>query len=663
MLGALITMIFAKAVGIYILALFQKPRNIDPALRVGLAGLIGLGAMGTLTLFLGLIPGFINHAAIPFLLYWVLTATLLYAYPKTRKMILPSLKIAPPKGGEWVIFAALIACLAIAFIGTLAPPTMVEWDSLAYHLAVPKLWLAAGHIYYIPYIHHSNFPFVFDGLYIWGLQWGGEPGAKAFVLYAAYCGAFAIFGLTRTLYNRTAAWWAVLAYATAPVILWLSGTAYIDVPNGLCAGLGIALAALWIKNRDKDYLWLAAIMIGLATASKYTGLQTMGAVGVVILATGIKRRQFAPFLRSAVLMGVIAMAIACPWYIKNWRNTGNPVYPFFYSLLKGNNWSPDQAAVYTHEQLTFGVGVDAATGHHDIKQLGHAVLGLDYQPGRYINADQEHGNGTPFGAIGVTVLCTILAWAFSGKSKAFELANLAAIGVSLLLWFYLSQQSRYIVTLAIPAAVLFGGGVTRLRAGPFLAGIGAAQAAYSLFLLGFLFAGTQLPVVTGAQTRDEYLTHAIGFYEPSTFINKTLPKTAKIALYDEVFGYLLDVPYYWANPGHSNEIAYAQMQTGQDYARIMRQMGFTHVYMNLSLIPSDYEKTWIVAAGLQGPPVAWPSRDRAAKMSAFQYRPLPLIAEAVASGYLKPVQAWKGGRVLFEFRDRVASPGMAPPVR
>jgi hypothetical protein len=649
MLGVLITLTFCKAVGIYVLTLFQKPRNIDPALRVGLAGLIGLGAMGTLTLFLGLIPGFINHAATPFLLYWIVTAALLYAYPKTRKMILPSLKLSPPQGGEWAIVAAVVACLVIALIGTLAPPTMVEWDSLAYHLAVPKLWLAAGHIYYIPYIHHSNFPFVFDGLYIWGLQWGGEPGAKAFVLYAAYCGGFAIFGLTRTLYGRAAAWWAVLAYATVPVILWLSGTAYIDVPNGLCAGLGIALAAFWIKNQDKNYLWLATMMLGLATASKYTGLQTIGAVGVLILATGFRRHQPIPYFKSAVLMGLVAIAIACPWYAKNWRNTGNPVYPFFYSILKGKNWSPDQAAVYTHEQLTFGVGVNADTGHHDIKQLGHAVLGLAYQPGRYINADQEHGGGTPLGAIGVTVLGAILAWALSGKSRAFELANLAAIGISLFLWFYLSQQSRYIVTLAIPAAILYGGGVVRLRAKSVLAVAGSLQAAYSLFLVGFVMAGSQWPVVSGAQSRDDYLTHAIGFYEPSKYINQSLPKTAKVALYDEVFGYLLDVPYYWANPGHSNEIPYAQMQTGQDYARAMRQMGFTHVYLNLSLASEQDAQTWLAASGLQGPPKPWPSQDRAQKMSEFQYRFLPLTAEAVARGDLKPIQSFRGGGILFEF--------------
>src|SRR5262249_24802039 len=150
------------------------------------------------------------------------------------------------------------------------------------------------------------------------------------------------------------AWWATLAYATVPVVLWLSGTAYIDVPNGLCAGLGIALAALYCKSLDKKYLWIAAIMLGLATASKYTGLHTIGAVGLMLLAYGIKRKQTGEFLKSAVLLGLLAVAIASPWYIKNVVNTGNPVYPFFYSKLGGHNWSAPQAEEYSREQASFG---------------------------------------------------------------------------------------------------------------------------------------------------------------------------------------------------------------------------------------------------------------------------------------------------------------------
>src|SRR6185295_13803103 len=104
---------------------------------------------------------------------------------------------------------------------------------------------------------------------------------------------------------------------------------------------------------------------------------------------GIKRKEPGKGFSSALLVGVIAMAIACPWYIKNVVNTGNPVYPFFYSKLGGKNFSAPQAEQYSREQASFGVGTQ--DGHHDFTQIGHAVLGLGYQPGRFINPAQTFG--------------------------------------------------------------------------------------------------------------------------------------------------------------------------------------------------------------------------------------------------------------------------------
>jgi hypothetical protein len=365
----------------------------------------------------------------------------------------------------------------------------------------------------------------------------------------------------------------------------------------------------------------------------------------------VRRRQTGQYLKSAVLMGLLAVAIACPWYIKNVLNTGNPVYPFFYSVLGGKNWSAPQAAEYTTEQQSFGVGTQA--GHHDITQIGHAILGLAYQPGRYINPAARFGGGVPLGSIGVVLLCAMMAWALSGKSKGFELVNLAAVGVSLFLWFYLSQQSRYIVTLAIPLSILLGGAVVRLRAGPILAGIAALQALYSIGLQFGYRTKDQISVALGMQSAAEYLSPKVGFYDAAQYINMNVPKTGRVALYDEVFGDFLDVPYYWANPGHSNEIPYDNMRDGHDYAVAMRKMGFTHVYANMSpsiRTPEDTQ-AWVAAMGLNGqPPVPFsPEMQAKYNLGSFEQRFVPLITDAVLRGELRPVQAFKGGGVLFEF--------------
>lgn len=639
MLGALIT--FAVCASLAFLgARALRSFELDPAARAGLGGLIALGALGTITLFIALLPGALSKLAYVVALLPVIGAVAVAARGKR-------LGIPRPTPVDWPFVAVLTLCGILGLLGVLAPATALEWDSLAYHLAVPKLWLEAGRAFYIPFIHHSNFPLIVDDLYLWGLQWGGQPGAKAFVFSAAALGALAIFGLARQVYGRNAGWWAALAFATAPVVLWLSGTAYIDVPNGLYAGLGIVLAGLYCKEQKREYLWLAAVMLGFAAASKYTGLQTIFAVGVTLFAAGIKRRQAGKYFASAASMAVLALALASPWYIKNVLWTGNPVYPFFYSKLGGQNWSEERAAVYSNEQQSFGVG--RTEGRRDVKQLGHAVLGLAYQPGRYINPAQEHGAGLPIGAVGAAVLCAMTVWALSGKARSFELAALAAVGISLAMWFFLSQQSRYIIALAVPLSILLGGGVLRLKFGRALSWVAAAQAAYSIALVYGMVTRTQTKYDFGAESAEEYQSRRISFYDPSKAINERVPKTGKVALYDELFGYLLDVPYFWANPGHSSVIPYESMKNGRDYADAMRKLGFTHVYISITVLPPADSKEWLDAMGLAGPAIPMAPQRKAWYMGSFEKRYVPLVAEASAIGEMRPIWGNHTG-ILFLLR-------------
>lgn len=677
MVGALLTLLFCAALCLWVLPLLDNRRDLDPALRTGLSGLLGLGGCGTITLFVWLLPHWISRNSQPFsaasvsgstaegerlladIVFGLVVAVAAFFLSRMKRRTGGITDYVPtlPQGREWLFALPLGLALAFAAIGTLAPADAVEWDSLAYHLAVPKLWLLAGRIYYIPFIHHSNFPFAIDDLNMWGLTWGGQPGAKAFILASAIFGAMAIFGLARQVYGRAAANWAVLIYATCPVVLWLSGTAYIDVPNGLFAGLGIGMAALYARSGDRRDLWLAGGLLGFALGSKYTGLQTLFVVGLVLVLLGLKRKSVGPAFVSVVLMGALALAIACPWYIKNVAWTGNPVYPFFYGKLRGRNWSAERSKVYSHEQQTFGVGTHPGSGKHDVDALGHAVLGLAYQPGRYINPGQEQGGGVPLGAIGVPVLAIMLAWAYSGRARTFETFCLISAGVSLLMWFFLSQQSRYIVTLAVPLSVIGGGGILRLRAGPFLAALAVIQAAYSLFLQNFALTSQQMPVVFGQMPVSTYLEGRIPFYQGSQAINERVPKTGKVALYDEVFGYLLDVPYFWANPGHTNVIPYERMSTGEQYADEMERLGFTHVYLNLSptvRAPEDARK-WMASMGLQVPGPGYTQAEHDQQMGSFEQKFVALITDAVKAGRLRPLQGVRGG-LLLEFQ-KVTSPG------
>ena len=637
MLGVLITLAFtigAIGVGAYLAGRWTS--DLDPAESIGVHGLIGLGAIGLLTLFIGLIPGGLQ--------WGLMVVGVLSLFGLTR--LAPAFKegqfkFAKPEGANLLFVLAIAVGGLFALVSVLAPSDMLDWDTLAYHLADPKVWLQSGQIQYLYYEHHSNFPCTVDNLFIWGLTWGGAAGAKAFSLAFLLLGVLAIFGFARRRYGAVAAWWSALAFATIPVVLWEAGTGYIDVPHGLYGGLGAVYAANYLLDQSKrSNLWLSGLMLGFAAGTKYTGLQTIGVVLFVIVCAMAMRKQVSEGFRSAALIGLVAAGVGGSWYVKNIAWTGNPVYPFFFEKLGGHDWDQRRADAYRIEQQKFGAGPLAE--RHRPAQFGAAVLGLAYQPGRYVNPGEDQGQGTPLGATGIVVVAAALIWAISGAAGLFEGVLLSMVGVSFLIWFFLSQQSRYVVPLAVPLTILAGAAIPKLKAGRLVMVAISLQAAYSLYLVYTQRFQLQSQVALGKVSPEDYQSQMVSFYKPSLVINKEV-KGGKVALYDEVFGYLLDVPYAWANPPHDTVIPYDSMKDAASYVAGMKKLGFTHLYLNMSPLvkDQDFAKRWIASMGLQGAPVPLPEAEYKAMMQdpiRWQDKWEALVSDAAAQHLITPVQ-------------------------
>lgn len=643
MVGVLITLLFAfGAMGVGQFLLKRWTQDSDPAEAFGLHGLVGLGVLGLLTLPIGLMPNGLKWGI------YLVSALAVAGFVSAGKAAMDGqIRFKRPEGPMLLFPVAVSVAGLFALVGVLAPSDALDWDSLAYHLAVPKLWMQAGQIHYIPYIHQSNFPYTVEDLYVWGMTWGGQSGAKAFTLCFFLFGVITLFGFARSRFGERAAWWSSLAYSTVPVIMWESGTGYIDVPNGIFGGLGIAFAARFIADpARRSSLALSAICLGFAVGTKYTGLQAVASVGLVLLIAFAVRKQAAEGLKSAVLVGLAALAIGGGWYVKTFAMTGNPVFPFFFEHFGGRNWDQRRADIYRKEQQTFGAGT--LETRHSLTQVGNAILGLAYQPGRYVNPAEDKGLGTPLGAVGVVVILSGMLWCLSGKRSLFESSVLAVVGISLVMWFFLSEQSRYVVPLCLPLALLAGGGIERLKAGKLLMATLALQAVFSFYLVYSQRFVSQSQVALGKVTPEDYQAQTIGFYDAAQDINKEVG-AGKIALYDEVFGYLLDVSYVWANPPHSLLIPYDTLTDGASYAAAMKKLGFTHIYISTSVLVKDPAevKRWVAAMGLQGPPVPYSEAERKVKMDNWQDMWMVLLAEAVAGGQIQPVKPFKHG-ILFK---------------
>lgn len=646
MLGVLISLVAAKGwtgLGRMLFKRWLEP--LDPAAQWGLAGLIGLGLVGTLTLFIGLLPGGLRWGvyavgALALIGLWGVWAH----RPRLPRM---------PSGLIGLLTIPIAVAFLFALAGVLAPSDKTEWDSLAYHLAVPKIWLAAGQIEFLSYIHQSNFPFAVDNLSIWGLLWGGMAAAKTFSLAFFALGGLTLFGLGRQFSNSHCGWWAATAFCTVPVVFWLSGTAYVDVAHGLYAGLGtIALARFVFAPTERHWAVLGGVLLGLAAATKYTGLQTMF-ISALVLGYFAFRTRNPELVRGGMLAAGIALAVCAPWYVKNTLQAGNPIYPFFYSKLGGKNWDEFSERIYREEQQTFGAGRSPVLANYpdnplEIGRLGASVLGVAYQPGRYINPRPTDGTGFPIGSVGFAIIAAGLAWCFVGRISAFEGSALASVGISFLLWFALSQQVRYMIGPATVLALMLGIGTAKLKIGRWLAGTAAVQAAIGLFVYGsFSLNGStsrlsdQLGVAFGRLEANEYQGKVVGFSRAAKRINE-VAKGGRVALYDEVFGYFLDVPYFWANPGHTTELGYEGMRSGDDLIAAWKRLGITHVYIAFGTTfagdPVALQRWQEASFGSK--PYSAEEVESASKDLRNKYK--VLLAQAISSGKLTPLDIQPG---------------------
>ncbi|MEI8283238.1 MAG: hypothetical protein WCG75_12595, partial [Armatimonadota bacterium] len=424
--------------------------------------------------------------------------------------------------------------------------------------------------------------------------------------------------------------------------------------NGLFAGFGFVFAAQYIEKREKADLILAAVLLSFAAGSKYTGLQAIFIASLVVLLLINRAEKL-----GAVKMGGLATVLSSFWYIKNWILVGNPVYPFFFGVFGGKNWDKFNGDIYADEQKTFG--------YHGIENLGQSFFGLVTSPGRFTNPQPTIGNGFAFVSLGFAVVAGAVIGIIKGLTSKFDKSLALMILLQLVAWFALSQQSRYILTLVVPMLYFVAVALQWKPMSKLVMGAVALQVIASIWVStnsGSMFA-ERLPVLIGALTRDEFLggfkredgslaQGHVDTYALSKVINAD-PNITKVALFDEVFGYYLDKPYFWAGPGHTTELDYANITSADELVANLKKLNISHAYVTNKYIKLDpeAEKRFDQAMGLQadgtiGVATPYPADIRTKAMLDERDKWRVLFSEAVAAKKITLVTAFSKTRFLFK---------------
>lgn len=470
-----------------------------------------------------------------------------------------------PGWAAWgcLLLAALSAALNL--LGALAPET--GYDSLIQHLADPRDYLDRGRIHFNDLSFLAQHPAGIEMLYLPAIAFGGDAAAKVvhWGFAAGIAGAF--HGLARRhVAGRDAAALAAAVYLV-PFHGILAARAYVDL--GLAFFAVAALAAPWGSAAQ-------GAVIGLAIGAKYLGGWMLIAAAGALLLAGRGRGALRVALGASVVAGC--------WGLRNWWNTGNPVYPFGWAWLGGLGWDAHSMKEYGAELASYA-RVDGAVARAAIPWL--AVV-------RDCGALDD-------GSLGPLVLMAAPVLWIGGRTAAPRERRLrTAVGLLWLLWLASPRQVRYALMLLPPTfAAMLPALAAAGRSAPgaarvVLAGLPlvlVAQLRISAAAL-YLWVNPLYPVL-GLEPAGSYLSRILEPRDPATgrslyyglreWLPGRLPASARTYMLGDAKVYYL--PGRWTlnalfNPPLLKRVAAASPTAGRAAIRL-RQRGLTHVLYNV----------------------------------------------------------------------------------
>ncbi len=549
-------------------------REFSPLVALSLQSALGMGVLGLVVFLLGVSVGFSSA------LFWGLWLALgIFLWKDLlhwRRAWRALPEIWKKSGGfEKTLAGGVLFILFVTLAKSLAPP--LAFDSLVYHLTLPKIYLLEGRINYVPELIYWGMPQQLEMGGVFAMALGG---VEAMVVFSWAFGALTLVGLLGYLNERfspRAAWVALASLLAGQTLSDSLSWAYVEWPVMLY-GFGVfVLLDLWTSRRERNLLWMAALLAGFAIGMKYTaGILVLAALPVIFLAN--RGRGVKSALRDSFSFAGIALLAVSPWLIKNLLATGNPVYPMLYPsgamdvyrlhLYQGDAaWGDWRDLIFLPWRATIW-GLEGKVGYSaEIGPLLLALSSLVWLGWRDRSDAQKESLRTAF----FITFTGLALWAFAGRASRLLL------------------QSRLYFAIFPAWAILAGAGFesfSRLRAGGVRFGRIASALAllafgFNLFVTGVNF--TRLRVAAallGEQTPVSYRERALGKYETAMSALAELDNDSRVLMLWETRG-LACVPL--CEPDETIDRWYADLRIHGSPDAVLdawSAAGYTHLLYN-----------------------------------------------------------------------------------
>lgn len=397
---------------------------------------------------------------------------------------------------------AIAALASVYFLAIFSP--IIEIDSLAYHLYLPKIFLKHNLIYFDNYNGNTLFPLLLENLFCVGLNAGSVTLCNA-IVYAV--GAFLILTVIAFLYylfdDKKYILPGVFIMLSMPGIITNSVISYNDTTMSLFIILSLYFFIRWKKTAKNSHFYLMGIFSGLSISTKHLGLF------VVLILSALM--VYAP-LRKKCLYLLTVFLTGGWWYLRAYALTGNPFYPYLYKIFGPKAWQSNVSS-------SVGMG----------KGLWQYLIGfwnLIAHPGKF------GGGANQIGVI-FLLLIPILIFAWKKFSKDEKSALGRFLGFSFLyytMWFFTAQNLRFFYPIVVILCVILAVAVIKVQS-KIITALFTALLVLN-FTLTFYYQGKKIKAALFTD-KQALLSNADRTYDIAQWVNSHIPQKEKILICDE----------------------------------------------------------------------------------------------------------------------------------
>ncbi|MGB5844037.1 MAG: glycosyltransferase family 39 protein [Anaerolineales bacterium] len=345
---------------------------IQPVERLLIGAGVGLGLLGLIGFLIGLL-GWVHpvlligsQAGLLLILWW---RKILHAVGQDLRVFALDWHECMAAAPSWIKIT-LGLTLLLAFLLALAPPAE-GFDALFYHLPGPERVLS-GIGLQPSSVPHFWFPALPEDVFLWAQGMGSVRATQLLHLTWAVLSALLLWYWAVRIWDSKTAQASLIILISMPSLYLLASWAYTDFAltfYGLVTIYGVFKTH---ENNADDPLagWVivAGIAAGMAMGVKYTSFLVPMTAGLLLF--WWQRKNLAAAVRTVLIFSIVALAVASPWYLRNWAVMGNPFYPFAFG---GNYWDDFRATGYSDTGTGIGwnlkelllLPLNATLGHRD----------------------------------------------------------------------------------------------------------------------------------------------------------------------------------------------------------------------------------------------------------------------------------------------------------